>query len=99
MREKIQGVIQALLEQEVTALQRRTREVGELLPTLYLHGLAQGDFELALRELLGDGAPLSLEGFSSVLPANGAKPIPHLSGKHPLATFRIQTKRGRQGAA
>jgi len=25
----------------------------------YLHGLAQGDFELALRGLLGDGAPLS----------------------------------------
>src|SRR5712691_10428958 len=39
--------------------QRRTREVGALLPTLYLHGLAQGDFELALRGLLGAGAPLS----------------------------------------
>ena len=26
---------------------------------LYLHGLAEGDFELALRGLLGDGAPLS----------------------------------------
>ena len=38
---------------------RRTREVAELLPQLYLHGLAQGDFELALRGLLGDGAPLS----------------------------------------
>lgn len=38
---------------------RRTREVGELLPELYLHGLAQGDFELALRGLLGDGAELS----------------------------------------
>jgi len=38
---------------------RRTKEVGELLPQLYLHGLAQGDFELALRGLLGEGAPLS----------------------------------------
>jgi transposase-like protein len=38
---------------------RRTEEVGELLPELYLHGLAQGDFELALRGLLGEGAPLS----------------------------------------
>jgi len=37
---------------------RRTQEVGALLPELYLHGLAQGDFELALRGLLGDGAPL-----------------------------------------
>jgi putative transposase len=33
--------------------------VGELLPQLYLHGLALGDFDLALRGLLGDAAPLS----------------------------------------
>ena len=39
--------------------QRRTKEVGALLPELYLHGLALGDFELALRGLLGDAAPLS----------------------------------------
>ncbi|MCA1604928.1 MAG: IS256 family transposase, partial [Acidobacteria bacterium] len=38
---------------------RRSKEVGEMLPELYLHGLASGDFELALRGLLGDGAPLS----------------------------------------
>src|SRR2546426_45165 len=42
-----------------TAFKRRTEEVGRLLPELYLHGLAQGDFDLALRGLLGDGAPLS----------------------------------------
>jgi putative transposase len=33
--------------------------VGEFLPQLYLHGLALGDFEPALRGLLGDAAPLS----------------------------------------
>lgn len=38
---------------------RRTEEVGTLLPELYLHGLSTGDFELALRGLLGEGAPLS----------------------------------------
>jgi transposase-like protein len=38
---------------------KRTNEVAELLPELYLHGLAQGDFELAMRGLLGQGAPLS----------------------------------------
>lgn len=38
---------------------RRSRQMGELLPELYLHGLAKGDFELALRGLLGEGAPLS----------------------------------------
>lgn len=38
---------------------RQSREVGALLPELYLHGLSKGDFELALRGLLGDGATLS----------------------------------------
>jgi len=38
---------------------RQTREVRDLIPELYLHGLASGDFELALRHLLGEGAPLS----------------------------------------
>ena len=38
---------------------RKSRAVERLLPDLYLHGLAQGDFELALRGLLGEGAPLS----------------------------------------
>jgi putative transposase len=38
---------------------RRTRQVSEMIPELYLHGLAKGDFELALRGLLGAGAPLS----------------------------------------
>jgi len=38
---------------------RCTERVAKLLPELYRHGLAQGDFELALRGLLGDGAPVS----------------------------------------
>ena len=38
---------------------RRTKELGDLIPELYLHGLSQGDFDLALRGLLGEGAPLS----------------------------------------
>ena len=38
---------------------RQSEAVRALIPELYLHGLASGDFELALRELLGDGAPLS----------------------------------------
>jgi len=44
----------------VLPLFKRKSLAGErLLPDLYLHGLAPGDFELALRGLLGDGAPLS----------------------------------------
>jgi len=38
---------------------RRTRAVADLLPELYLHGLSLGDFDLALRGLLGEKAPLS----------------------------------------
>src|SRR5690606_12248471 len=38
---------------------RQTPEVQKLLPELYLHGLALRDFDLAMRGLLGDGAPLS----------------------------------------
>jgi putative transposase len=38
---------------------RRSKELGAMLPQLYLHGLSSGDFELALRGLLGEGAPLS----------------------------------------
>jgi len=38
---------------------RQTPEVRDLLPELYLHGLAEGDFDLALRGLLGEHAPLS----------------------------------------
>jgi len=38
---------------------RSSKELSEALPELYLHGLAKGGFELALRELLGGVAPLS----------------------------------------
>ena len=37
----------------------RTRKVAELIPELYLHGLSEGDFDLALRGLLGEDAPVS----------------------------------------
>ena len=38
---------------------KRTAKVAELIPQLYLHGLSEGDFDLALRGLLGEKAPLS----------------------------------------
>jgi len=38
---------------------RRAKGVNKLIPQLYLHGLALGDFDLALRGLLGDDAPVS----------------------------------------
>jgi transposase-like protein len=38
---------------------KRTKQITELLPELYLQGLAAGDFEIALRGVLGSAAPLS----------------------------------------
>ncbi len=37
----------------------RTRKIAELIPELYLHGLSEGDFDLAVRGLLGEEAPIS----------------------------------------
>src|SRR3954468_16470602 len=38
------------------AYARRSPKVTEVLPVLYLHGLSTGDFEPALRDLLGEDA-------------------------------------------
>ena len=37
----------------------RSRQVDDLLPELYLHGLSEGEFDPALRGLLGEDAPIS----------------------------------------
>jgi putative transposase len=58
-RPRVRGLEERFESQVLPLFCRRTWEVGKLLPELYLHGLAQGDFELALRGLLGAGAPLS----------------------------------------
>ncbi len=58
-RPRVRGLEERFESRVLPLFERRTREVGEMLPELYLHGLAGGDFELALRGLLGEGAPLS----------------------------------------
>jgi len=58
-RPRVRGLEERFKSRILPLFKRRTEQVGELLPTLYLHGLAEGDFDLALRGLLGDGAPLS----------------------------------------
>jgi putative transposase len=47
------------VSQVVPLFTRKSTTIEALVPQLYLHGLALGDFELALRALLGEGAPLS----------------------------------------
>jgi len=58
-RPRVRDVEERFVSRLLPLFQRRTPEVGALLPALYLHGLALGDFELALRGLLGEAAPLS----------------------------------------
>lgn len=58
-RPRVRGLEERFESRVLPLFTRRTKEVGDMLPELYLHGLAKGDFELALRGLLGDGAPLS----------------------------------------
>jgi len=58
-RPRVRGLEERFESRVLPLFVRRTKEVGALLPELYLHGLAEGDFELAFRGLLGEAAPLS----------------------------------------
>jgi transposase-like protein len=58
-RPRMRNLAERFESRVLPLFKRRTAELGALLPQLYLHGLASGDFELALRGLLGEGAPLS----------------------------------------
>ena len=58
-RPRVRGVEERFESRVLPLFARRTKQLGALLPELYLHGLAEGDFELAMRGLLGEGAPLS----------------------------------------
>src|SRR5262245_16515371 len=58
-RPRVRGVGERFVRRVLPWLQRRTRQGGAVWAQRYLHGWALGDFELARRGLLGEGAPLS----------------------------------------
>src|SRR2546426_12005204 len=58
-RPRVRDLNERFVSRVLPLFKRQTKEGGELLPQLYLHGVPLGDFGLALRGLLGDGAPLS----------------------------------------
>jgi transposase-like protein len=58
-RPRVRDVEERFESQLLPFFARRTEKVNKLLPELYLHGLALGDFDLAMRGLLGDDAPIS----------------------------------------
>jgi len=58
-RPRVRGMDTRFTSQVLPLFKRRTGTVADTLRDLYLHGLALGDFEQALRGVLGAGAPLS----------------------------------------
>ena len=58
-RPRVRGLEQRFESRVLPMFVRRTAEIDKLIPQLYLHGLALGDFDLALRGLLGETAPVS----------------------------------------
>ncbi len=58
-RPRVRNLEERFSSRVLPLFKRQTKQVRDLIPELYLHGLASGDFELALRGLLGEGAPLS----------------------------------------
>jgi putative transposase len=58
-RPRVRGLSERFESRVLPLFKRHTEQVGDLLPELYLHGLSSGDFDLALRGLLGEAAPLS----------------------------------------
>lgn len=58
-RPRVRECDERLISRVLPFFKRKSTAVDHLLPELYLHGLAQGDFDLALGGLLGADAPLS----------------------------------------
>jgi len=58
-RPRVRGLEECFESRVLPLFARRTKGVSKLIPQLYLHGLALGDFDLALRGLLGENAPVS----------------------------------------
>jgi hypothetical protein len=48
-RPRVRDLSERFKSKVLPMFKRQTREIRELMPELYLHGLASGDFELALR--------------------------------------------------
>jgi transposase-like protein len=78
-RPRVRNLEQRFESRVLPLFKRRSHELGAMLPQLYLHGLASGDFELALRGLLGEGAPLSA---ASLMRLKGAWQAEYAAWKH-----------------
>ena len=91
-RPRVRGLEERFESRVLPLFARRTKEVGELIPELYLHGLAEGDFELALRGLLGEGAPLSK---ASIRRLRAVLDLPRFRGRVSDEVFKLSLSPGR----
>ena len=96
-RPRVRGLAARFESRILPLFKRRTTAVSELLPTLYLHGLAEGDFDLALRGLLGDGAPLSAASIGRL--KAGVRPLDDPGAGGPRAGLPLGGRGLRQGRA
>lgn len=58
-RPRVRGLEERLESRVLPWFVRSLPVVDQMIPELYLHGLSEGDFDLALRAVLGEQAPLS----------------------------------------
>ena len=58
-RPRVRGSEEQFESRVLPLFVHRSGKVAELIPELYLDGLSEGDFDLALRGLLGEDAPVS----------------------------------------
>ena len=58
-RPRVRGLEGRFQSRVLPLFARRSKGINQLIPQLYLHGLALGDFDLALKGLLGKDAPVS----------------------------------------
>ena len=58
-RPRVRNVEERFERRVLPLFARKSKKVADLIPELYLHGLAEGDVDLALRGLLGDEARVS----------------------------------------
>src|SRR5713226_3823101 len=99
-RPRLRGLGARFESRLLPLFKRRTEEVGRLLPELYLHGLAQGDFDLALRGLLGEAAPLSaVDCAAEGGLAGGVRDVEAPAAGRPRARVRVGGRHLRQGRA
>src|SRR2546427_7069568 len=98
-RPRLRGLGARFESRLLPLFKRRTEEVGRLLPELYLHGLAHGDFDLALRGLPGGGRPAvgSVDRAAEGQLAGGVRDVEAPAAGRPGARVRLGGRHLRQG--